>query len=361
MRRKRSERRAAKRANIAPPLRGRINASEIKLPEFSADGTPVSFKTLGEWAEAGWGGEALAAFDRGDYFADGNVRLSAADPYRAGKRVWVFRPVLDEPAEPIELTVVEQTQRYLVVEKPHGMATIPRGSHVANTVTVAARRQFQNDLLAAAHRLDLETAGLVLLTKAPEYRAKYQSIFQRREIRKTYYAAAPILDEFADGGAHEVNLPLFRPHGQIWVSVFAPESQNGQEFLAGGGKVWNSRTEVKLVREIGDNKFSAVERSLSGHRDFQNLPARWGIYELRPHSGYLHQLRVTMLHFGAPIFGDPLYPRWMTKAEEAARAFPLQLLARELEFADPYTGERLHFVSHQRLALDICGDALSGE
>ncbi|MDR6940112.1 pseudouridine synthase [Arcanobacterium hippocoleae] len=398
MHRKRSERRAAKRAmraNLAPPLRGGINASEIVLPQTDSQGNPVAFETLGQWADAGWGDDALAAFARGDYLADGNVLLSADTPYRAGQRIWVFRPVLDEPEKPIELAVVAENERYLVVEKPHGMATIPRGSHVANTVTVAARRQFQNDLLVAAHRLDLETAGLVLLTKAPEFRAKYQTVFQRREIQKKYFAAAPICAEYADGAVHSLELPLYRPAGQISVDVFAADSPCGQAHLEKGGRVWGSQTEIRLVREVRKakwlgSKLSAVGGDLKSqleigadseftcgarrdpntqsgrgkmteinsaqreaHPDFVALPEKWGIYELRPHTGYLHQLRAVMLHLGAPIFGDPLYPVWFTKEREAARAFYLQLLAAELEFIDPDDGELLRFVSNQRLWLDV--------
>lgn len=377
MRRTRSERRALKRANIAPPLRGGINASEIILPEFDVNGVPVSFRTLGEWAVNNWGEVALAAFARGDYLADGNLLLSADSPYQPGMRIWVFRPVLDEPANPIKLSVVSETKQYVVVEKPHGMATIPRGSHVANTVTVVARRQFKNDLLVAAHRLDLETAGLVLLTKAPEYRAKYQTIFQRREIQKTYLAAAPILDAFLDGDPQEIDLPLFRPAGQIGVEVFtdgvieknsAPlatavvANEAREEFLAAGGRIWNSRTQVCLVRKVNrealpDCSMDSVNceflAKLSNHPDFLQLPVQWGIYELRPHTGYLHQLRVVMNYLGAPIFGDPLYPVWLTKEAEEARAFPLQLLARDLEFRDPDTREVLHFSASQKLLLDF--------
>lgn len=421
MRRKRSARRAMKRATHAPPLRDGINASEIRLPEFDSAGNPVQFRTLGQWAEAGWGEAALAAFRRGDYLADGNVRLTVDTPYCPGERIWVFRPVLDEPEQPIELAVIAENERYLVVEKPHGMATIPRGSHVANTVTVAARRQFHNDLLVAAHRLDLETAGLVLLTKAPEYRAKYQLVFQNRQIRKSYLAAAPIgtdftsdfmsetLQSFTDGQMRRVELPLYRPQGEIGVAVLHRDPSES-EWDASAAKIrpWLASTDLRLLRTIQKQDFIAgvssvgvavvsaasagvngnLQQHLSGYteavgfrkevggkaavdcemnvmnqvsvcekiihlRDFAALPESWGIYQLQPHSGYMHQLRVTMNHLGIPIFGDPLYPVRLSKADEAARDFPLQLLARVLEFDDPITGEYLRFTSKQKLVLDL--------
>lgn len=398
MRRKRSARRALKRVLHAPPLRNGINASEIRLPEFDANGNPVEFQTLGQWAEAGWGEAALAAFAHGDYLADGNVQLSADTPYCAGQRIWVFRPVLDEPEQPVNLSVVAENERYLVVEKPHGMATIPRGSHVANTVTVAARRQFHNDSLVAAHRLDLETAGLVLLTKAPEYRAKYQLVFQNRRIQKTYLAVAPLLADFANGGARRFELPLYRPSGEIGVAVLSQNATGiAQEFSPETTRPWQAITEIRLLREVSKTEYTANIKNISRQGDFagndaacennapageQNaafasedagqiesgasvgeklicsedfaaLPEKWGIYQLQPHSGYMHQLRVTMNHLGAPIFGDPLYPLRLSKEAEAARDFPLQLLAQVLEFDDPFTGEQLHFVSNQRLALDF--------
>ncbi len=195
-RKSRSVRRSEKRRRIQPPLRNGINAAPFRLP-FSRDGEKeisVPWVTMGQWFEERFGSQGLELLDRADVLAGHNIPLRRDDPYQPGERIWVFRPVLDEPEEPIILPVVAENERYIVVDKPHGMASVPKGSHVAQTVLVAARRQFANDLIVAAHRLDLETAGLLLLVKDPQWRGAYQKMFQDRHVRKTYRAIAPIVE-----------------------------------------------------------------------------------------------------------------------------------------------------------------------
>jgi tRNA pseudouridine32 synthase/23S rRNA pseudouridine746 synthase len=57
---------------------------------------------------------------------------------------------------------------------------------------------------------------------------------------------------------------------------------------------------------------------------------------------------------GLPIVGDRIYPRlWPEPPPDALPDWscPLQLLAREIAFTDPLTGQARHFSSRQRLAL----------
>lgn len=146
---------------------------------------------LGE-AFAYYGESAVEGLFSGvDVFrADGVSVVGAHEVIEEGEGVWVFAPVPDEPEQPIELPVVAESDHWIVVDKPHGIATTPRGSHVARSVTVAARRQFSSDVLSPAHRLDADTAGLVLLVKEPEWRGRYQLLFERRRVEKRYRAVA---------------------------------------------------------------------------------------------------------------------------------------------------------------------------
>lgn len=327
-RRPRSQRRSAHQRAIRPALRGGINASPVMLPEGE-------FSTLGQWAEHRFGRAGAAVFD-GDIFYDFCQPAHASDPYRPGVRVHIFRPVPDEPAQPIVLDVVERGDRFVVVDKPHGIATIPRGSYVARSVTVAARRQFSNDDVAAAHRLDAETAGLVLLTEDPRWRGPYQDMFARRAVGKLYRAVAPAVDfealttrlpgvvngPDADGWI-QVDLFLTRAAGEISVRVEPGEP--------------NSRTFIRKVRQI-------VAPNPAGSQPL-------ALYEMRPITGRLHQLRATLNHLGAPITGDPLYPKVLSLEETAARAFPTQLLAAELSFVDPVDGEHVHIRTRRTLQL----------
>lgn len=312
----RSRRRALRRREMQPPLRNGINAARVKLPAGS-------WQTLAQWATDSFGQEARSAFARGDFTADCGAVLSGREPYRAGARIWVFRPVKDEPPEPLTLPVVFENERIVVIDKPHGMATIPRGSHVAQTVTVAARRQFGNDDIVCAHRLDLETAGLVLLIKKYECRRAYQQLFDRRQVSKTYLAAAAPHGDFPPGVRGRYILNLYRPSGQPNVEVW----EEGTPLPAG----------ISVSRSVTDITFKTAAGGI-------------GLYELHPRTGYLHQLRAVMNHLGVPICGDPLYPRAMTLGEQASRPYRLQLLAQELSFSDPYTGREMNFRSRRGLA-----------
>src|SRR5690606_27098194 len=96
-----------------------------------------------------------------------------------------------EPDVPFEVRVMNRDRYLLVFNKPHFLATIPRGSYVARSVLVRLRRDLDLPDLSPAHRLDRVTAGVLLLTLRPQVRGAYQELFARREVRKTYEAVAP--------------------------------------------------------------------------------------------------------------------------------------------------------------------------
>ena len=58
----------------------------------------------------------------------------------------------------------DQGADIVVVDKPHFLATMPRGRHVTQTVVVRLRRELDLPELSPAHRLDRLTAGVLLLT-----------------------------------------------------------------------------------------------------------------------------------------------------------------------------------------------------
>lgn len=307
MRRSRSVRRAARRDSLRPAMRAGLNPSPITLPD-------ADVSTLDEYLDLRFGPGSASALDRGDVFADGGVRLGPGTSYEPGHRVWLFRPVPDEPDEPITLDVLYEDGRILAVDKPHDMATIPRGSFIARTVTVAARRQFANDHLSPAHRLDAGTAGVVLLTKTPAVRGAYQKLFDKRRVAKVYEAIAPARADLGEGAT--VELRIEKSQGSLRTDVVPGEP--------------NASTDVRLVRETGSGL---------------------GLYELRPHTGRTHQIRVTLESLGIPIVGDPLYPEVLSVTEASALTHPLQLLSRELAFVDPVTGADRVIRSRQTLAL----------
>ena len=71
-------------------------------------------------------------------------------------------------------------------------------------------------------------------------------------------------------------------------------------------------------------------------------------YQLKPVTGQRHQLRVHMMALGLPIQNDGLYPT-LTPQGQLDHAKPLKLLAEQLAFIDPVSGQQRHFVSQRTL------------
>lgn len=254
-------------------------------------------------------------------YGDGRVVLSR-DLYDANTFVWFHRDLRFEPEVPGSIDIVYEDERILVVDKPPFLSTIPRGKHVQQSVVVKLRDQLGLPDLVPAHRLDRMTSGLLLLTKSRPWRGPYQSLFQQREVEKTYLAlaAAPGEAEWPDeaGRSAPLDFPvtvrnhLFKRHGSRRVEVIE-------------GADPNSESRIDVLREV---EFSGPGAHPNG---------RHAVYLLEPHTGKTHQLRQHMSALGLPITGDPLFPE-VLKTSIDDFSTPLQLLASALEFADPVDG-----------------------
>lgn len=231
--------------------------------------------------------------------------------YVPGMYVWFHRELPDEERVPFAIDVVYQDEHVVVADKPHFLATTPRGSHVTETALARLRRELGIPALGPAHRLDRLTAGLVLFTVRPEERGAYQSLFSDRRVAKEYEAVA-----------------RYDPELTLPITVRS--------------RIVKERG-ILAAREV-EGEPNAVSRvELLEHRDGR---AR---YRLTPRTGQTHQLRVHMSTLGVPILGDPLYPVVTDPVAAGDFRRPLQLLARALEFTDPFTGREHRFVSPRGL------------
>jgi tRNA pseudouridine32 synthase / 23S rRNA pseudouridine746 synthase len=239
--------------------------------------------------------------------ADGMV-LGVDTEMPPGSHVYFYREPAAEVAVPFDIPLLHRDDDIVVVDKPHFLATMPRGRHVAQTALVRLRRELDLPELSPAHRLDRLTAGVLLFTTRRELRGAYQTLFARGLVRKTYLAAA------AD-----------RP-GVVLPTVVR-------------SRIIKRRGCLQAAEEPGEpNAETLVEPTSSA-------PGR---YRLTPRTGRTHQLRVHMASLGLPIVGDPLYPRVIDVAPDDFST-PLELLAHSIEFDDPLTGDRRRFVSLRSL------------
>ncbi|MGW1718448.1 RluA family pseudouridine synthase [Streptomyces sp. NPDC002156] len=286
------------------PQRDGVDPVRVRLPAGDAYATVRDHLVARLAAGAGVIDEM---FDAGRIVdADGRPVARAA-AYVPGMFVWFYRELPDEERVPFALDVVYRDEHVVVADKPHFLATTPRGSHVAETALARLRRELGVPTLGAAHRLDRLTAGLVLFTVRPEERGAYQTLFRDKRVAKEYEAVAP-----------------YDP------ALLLPRTVSSRIVKERG---------VMAAREV-EGEPNAVSRvELLEHR---NGRAR---YRLMPSTGQTHQLRVHMSALGVPILGDPLYPVVTGPVADGDFRRPLQLLARVLEFADPVTGLDHRFVS----------------
>jgi tRNA pseudouridine32 synthase/23S rRNA pseudouridine746 synthase len=263
---------------------------------------------LGDELARRFGPDVAARAIAGEVVDQHGAVLDPATVLRAGAVVYLYRDLLDEIAVPFDIPVLYQDEDIVVADKPHFLATTPRGRHVAQTALVRLRRQLGLDELSPAHRLDRLTAGVLLFTTHREVRGAYQTLFARGAVHKTYLAMSAV--------DQNVMLP------QVVRS-----------------RIIKRRSNFQAVEEAGEpNAETLVE-----------LVPSDGLYRLTPRTGRTHQLRVHMASLGLPIYGDPLYPNVIDVADDDFST-PLQLLAQRIQFDDPLSGTRREFVSSRRLA-----------
>jgi len=249
----------------------------------------------------------------GRFVDEGGRAVRDDDPFAPQRFVWFHRELRPEPHVPGPIHVVHQNERLLVVDKPPFLATIPRGSHVTQSVVVRLRAELGLPELSPLHRLDRVTSGLLMLATEKRWRGPYQTAFERHAVEKTYRALAPVRTD--------LELPtLVRNHIRkergAWCAEVVP------------GAPVNAETLVEL----------------------EALVDAGGIYRLGPRTGRTHQLRLHLAGLGIPIVDDPLYPVVHDAAVDDFRR-PLQLLAAGLAFTDPVDGRPRRYSSVRSLPL----------
>ena len=212
---------------------------------------------------------------------------------------------------PIPFTeqVLHVDAHLVVADKPHFLPVTPSGVHVRETLLARLVQKLGNADLVPLHRIDRDTAGLVLFSARRDSRARYQALFRERRIEKRYEALAAPLPQLGFPLVHRSRIEPGEPFFRMREAEGAPNSETRVEVIERGALHWR--------------------------------------YALAPVTGRKHQLRLHMASLGAPILHDPLYPH--LRANEAIGTEPLQLLARGLAFDDPLTGEPRRFESTRQL------------
>jgi tRNA pseudouridine32 synthase/23S rRNA pseudouridine746 synthase len=271
--------------------------------------------------------------------------VAAHEPCRPGAVLWYWRALPPEPRIPFELEVLHQDQHLVVVDKPHFLPVIPRGRYLQETVLVRLKRLLGLPDLVPMHRLDRETAGVMLFTVQPASRHAYQSLLATHQVRKVYEAVAP----WREG----LGFPLTLQH-----RLQEPKDERFMQMQVVPGEP-NAHTQVELIARLPRCGPAVGPDALADDAPAAPKPgaeplhwALWAHYRLHPLTGRKHQLRAQMNAAGLPLRGDRLYPvLWPEPAPDAPPDYshPLQLLAREIAFTDPLTGAPRCFTSRRSL------------
>ncbi len=246
---------------------------------------------------------------QGDVLDDEGRPVAADAPCVPGARLYYWREIEGEAAIPFEERIVFQDEHLLVADKPHFMPVTPTGRYVRHSLMVRLKRRTGIDTLNPIHRIDRETAGLVVFNLRPQDRNAYHALFRDRQVHKRYEAIAP----------HD---PA-QAFPQTRRSRIEEDVEAFFRMVETEGEA-NSETRIERLEVRGD----------------------WARYALEPLTGKRHQLRVHLDALGLPIAGDRFYPRVRRGPDEAEDfAEPLRLLAQGIAFTDPVTGQARRFQS----------------
>lgn len=210
---------------------------------------------------------------------------------------------LVEPAR-MDLDIIDETEHFIVIDKPAGMVVHPapghRGGTLANAVSAHSEEAAQLPRAGVVHRLDKDTSGLVVVAKTQAARLSLVAQFRDRAAERSYMAIVH--------GAPPATGTIERPIGRNRANrLKMAVAESGRPAL----------TRFHLVSESPG--FSLLRCFLS--------------------TGRTHQIRVHLEHAGHPVAGDRRYRRH-SRAEGGM--FPRQMLhAQTLAFDDPGSGERI--------------------
>jgi tRNA pseudouridine32 synthase/23S rRNA pseudouridine746 synthase len=236
--------------------------------------------------------------------------LAPHSPFKRGMRMFYYRELEAETPIPFTEEILFMDEHLVVVDKPHFLPMTPGGRFLHETLLVRLKKTLGEEALTPIHRLDRETAGVVIFSRKQESRGAYQSMFQKRVIEKEYEALAPTLAG--------VEFPFtYRSRMVDGDKFFIMKEEAGEP---------NSETIIEVIEHRADCT----------------------LYRLFPHTGRKHQLRLHLSSLGIPIINDAFYPVALPcKADDVSR--PLKLLARRICFIDPLKGEWRDFSSRRSL------------
>jgi len=254
-----------------------------------------------------------ARIDAGKILTEKGDPVSQDTPYMPLKRLHYFREMEAEAVIPFTERILFSNDELLVACKPHFLPVTPGGPYVNECLLHRLKKRTQNNDLSPINRIDRETAGLVLFSMNKKTRGRYQELFMKGEVEKTYDA----------------------------VTKYPCASEK---------RIWT--VENRIIRgdpwfrmKIAPGKSNAISKIVLV-RSWENR----ALFQVCPITGKKHQLRLHLSGLGFPILNDPYYPELLPEHQKRFAA-PLQLLARRIRFKDPISAKQVTYESERVLLI----------
>jgi RluA family pseudouridine synthase len=257
-------------------------------------------------------GEWAAECDRGLVVNDAREPMLATRTVRAGERYLHKFPNLTEPDVNGRVELLHEDEALIVLNKPAPLPMHAGGRYNRNTLQSLLKAVYYPQKPQAAHRLDANTTGVVLVARTRHFAGLLQPQFARGEVEKIYLVRVqghPQLEVF------ECAAPITAEPGEV----------GAREVAAVGGLAAHTQ-------------FKVLQRQVEGTT----------LLEARPLTGRTNQIRIHLLHLGLPVCGDPVYqfgvPRGGTQTLSLEDP-PLCLHAWRLKFCHPLTQQPVEFTA----------------
>lgn len=175
----------------------------------------------------------------------------------------------------LKIPIIFQTPSFVIYNKPAKLLTHPKGLHPHSSLCDALKSDFGSHA-NPAHRLDFETSGLLLCSITKKDESKLKIIFEKSNIKKTYYAQ--VRGEIQT--TRLIDAPILIPPKNQKFSNLSIRSK-----ISSQGK--SSQT---LITPL-----------------FYDKSTNTTTLKINPLTGRTHQIRLHLAYIGHPIIGDPLY------------------------------------------------------
>lgn len=215
----------------------------------------------------------------------------------------------DLEAENISLDVVYEDDDLIVINKPKGLVVHPGAGNLSHTLANALK--YYSDSLSSVngsyrpgivHRLDKDTAGLMVIAKNDEAHAFLASQLSDHTLGRNYYAL-----------------------------VLGVINENEGKIIAPIGR--DDKYRQKMAVDLRDGKYA--ETNFKVIERFSNAT----LVDCALKTGRTHQIRVHMNYISHPVIGDPIYGKGNRKVYDDGQL----LFAYKIHFVHPKTKKEMEF------------------